>query len=47
MTADLVLLGADPQVDIENLWQLEGVMANGRWFSREALLSALRDIVAR
>ena len=47
MAADLVLLGANPLDDIENLWQLDGVMANGRWFSRETLLSMLRKLVAR
>ena len=47
MTADLVLLGANPLDDMDSLWQLEGVMANGRRFSREALLSMLRKVIAR
>ncbi len=46
MAADLVLLGANPLDDIENLWQLDGVMANGRWLARETLLSMLQEIAA-
>ena len=47
MNADLMLLAANPLDDIDNLWLLDGVMAQGRWFSREALLSMLRELVAQ
>ena len=46
MVADLVLLGANPLDDVDNLWKLEGVMANGRWLARESLLSLLQDLAA-
>ena len=46
MAADLVLLGANPLDDIENLWKLEGVMPNGRWLDRETLLSLLKELTA-
>ncbi len=46
MAADLVLLGANPLDDIDNLWKLEGVMANGRWLARESLLLLLKDLAA-
>jgi len=45
MAADLVLLGANPLDDIDNLWQVDGVMANGRWLKRETLLSLLDPTV--
>ena len=44
MQADLVLLGANPLEDVDHLWQLEGVMADGRWLTRERLLSMLREL---
>ena len=44
MAADLVLLRANPLNDIDNLWKLDGVMANGRWLDREALLSMLQEL---
>ena len=46
MAADLVLLGANPLDDIDNLWKLEGVVANGRWLERQALLSLLKELAA-
>lgn len=46
MAADLVLLGADPLIDVDNLWAVEGVMANGRWHTRDDLLSELLSIAA-
>ena len=46
MAADLVLLGANPLDDIDNLWKLDGVMANGRWLEREALHSLLQELAA-
>ena len=42
MAADLVLLGTDPLDDVDNLWAIEGVMANGRWHGRDDLLDDLR-----
>ena len=47
MSADLVLLGANPLDDIDNLWKLDGVMANGRWLERETLLAMLKELAAR
>ncbi len=44
MEADLVLLGANPLEDIGHVWRLEGVMADGRWVTRDALLSMLREL---
>ncbi len=44
MEADLVLLGANPLEDIGHLWRLEGVMADGRWVTRDVLLSTLREL---
>ncbi len=47
MAADLVLLGADPLDDVDNLWAVDGVMANGRWHSRDDLLDELLVIAAK
>ena len=46
MAADLVLLGANPLDDIDHLWQLDGVMTDGRWLQRETLLSMLQELAA-
>ena len=46
MQADLVLLGANPLEDVGHLWQLDGVMADGRWLTRDTLLSMLRELAA-
>ena len=35
--ADLVLLDADPLADIANTTMIRAVMANGRYFDRDAL----------
>jgi len=45
MTADLVLLGANPLDDLNHLWRVEGVMADGRWATRGDLLTQLKTIV--
>ena len=42
-SADLVLLDADPLVDIRNTTRIAGVMAQGRWFDRSALDNLLRE----
>jgi imidazolonepropionase-like amidohydrolase len=42
--ADLLLLEADPLVDIRNTTKIHGVMAQGRWFDRTALDNLLRQI---
>ena len=39
--ADLVLLDADPTVDLENLTRRVGVMVRGRWLSAEELAAGL------
>jgi hypothetical protein len=43
--ADLVLVGADPLVDIRNMKKIEGVMVDGVWLDR-AELKRLRDDLA-
>jgi len=45
MLADLVLLDADPLVDIANTRTIRAVMANGRLFTREALDDLLETAV--
>jgi imidazolonepropionase-like amidohydrolase len=42
--ADLVLLRANPLLDIANVAQIEGVMVRGRWLSRADLDEGLRKI---
>lgn len=45
--ADLVLLNANPLVDIGNVSKIEGVMVRGRWLDREALDAGLAKIEAK
>lgn len=48
--ADLVLLDANPLVDIRNTQKIRGVMAAGRWFDRPALdasLARIKDLASR
>ena len=45
--ADLVLLDADPLANITNTRQINAVIANGRYFSREQLQKMLADVEAR
>jgi len=42
--ADLVLLSANPLVDIHNVRQIDGVFVNGRYFDRAALDGLLHDV---
>jgi hypothetical protein len=42
--ADLVLLGADPLVDIKNTQKINAVIANGRTFDRESLDKLLKQV---
>jgi parallel beta-helix repeat protein len=42
--ADLVLLDANPLEDIRNTQRISGVVANGRYFDREALDRLLADV---
>lgn len=42
--ADLVMLDANPLVDIHNTQRIAGVMANGLWLNRSALDRLLREI---
>lgn len=44
--ADLLLLNADPLVDIRNTRQLAGVMVQGRWLPQETLIDLLRQAAA-
>ena len=44
--ADLVLLDADPLVDIRNTRRIAGVMVNGRWLARRTLDRMLGEVVA-
>ncbi len=39
--ADLVLLNADPLVDVDNFFRQEGVMLHGHWFSEDELQKKL------
>jgi len=43
--ADLVLLNANPLVDVDNIFRREGVMLHGRWFSEDDLQRNLRKAV--
>jgi len=42
--ADLVLLRADPLVDIQNTQKISAVIANGRTFDRESLDNLLKQV---
>ncbi|HSF83079.1 MAG TPA: amidohydrolase family protein [Anaerolineales bacterium] len=44
--ADMVLLNANPLDNISNTRDIEGVMARGRWLSRETLQGMLDDLAA-
>lgn len=44
--ADLVLLTADPMKSVDNLAQIAGVMARGKWYSRRTIDDRLRKIDA-
>jgi imidazolonepropionase-like amidohydrolase len=45
--ADLVLLDADPLLNIRNLSRRSGVMVRGRWFAAAELEQGLEDIARR
>lgn len=45
--ADLLLLNGNPLDDITNVDKIEGVMVNGRWFSRKDLDARLAEIAAK
>ncbi len=45
--ADLVLLRGNPLVDLDHLWNQEGVMVRGRWISREEIDGRLARIAER
>jgi len=45
--ADLVLLDADPTIDLDNLTRRAGVMVRGRWLSAEVLTAGLERIRAK
>jgi hypothetical protein len=45
--ADLLLLDGDPLADIANLQRIAGVMARGRWVSRDQIQARLAEIAAR
>jgi adenine deaminase len=45
--ADLVLLDADPLVDITNTTTIRAVVANGRYFDRTALDQLLTEVQAK
>jgi imidazolonepropionase-like amidohydrolase len=44
--ADLVLLSADPLLDIHNTSKIEGVFANGQYLSKAALAQLMRGVAA-
>lgn len=41
--ADLLLLAADPLIEIDNLLRRVGVMADGQWYAQSHLLSLIRN----
>ena len=43
--ADLILLNANPLVDVRNAAEQAGVMLRGRWLSRETIDARLAEIV--
>jgi len=45
--ADLLLLSADPRLDAKNLFKQTGVIAAGRWYSRETIDKNLAAIANR
>jgi imidazolonepropionase-like amidohydrolase len=45
--ADLLLLDADPLVDVAALQRIAGVMVRGRWLPREQIQAGLEAIAAR
>ncbi len=44
MEADLVLLDANPLIDIANTRRIAGVMLRGQWLSRKDIAAMLRDL---
>lgn len=46
-SADLILLGANPLVDVQNMRQPFGVMVRGRWFESHELVALEREPVPR
>jgi cytosine/adenosine deaminase-related metal-dependent hydrolase len=45
--ADLVLLDANPLVDVKNTRKIAGVFINGRWLDRPTLRAMLADLSKR
>lgn len=45
LRADLLLLGADPLLDVDNARAIEGVMVRGRWLDRAALDASLAALL--
>lgn len=43
--ADLLLLGADPLLDVDNAREIQGVMARGRWLERAELERSLEALL--
>lgn len=44
--ANLILLGASPLEDLENLWALEGTMISGEWQSMDEMMNAMENKAA-
>ncbi len=42
---DLILLEANPLEDVNNLWNLAGVMIHGQWQTRDALLAQIESLL--
>ena len=42
--ADLVLLGGNPLVNINETQKIEGVMLNGKWLSKEYIDAELKKL---
>ena len=45
--ADLILLGANPLEDIDNMRKIHGVMARGHWIAKDEIDARLASIAAR
>jgi imidazolonepropionase-like amidohydrolase len=44
--ADLLLINANPLVDVDNIFRQEGVMLHGRWFAEDELQTRLMEAVS-
>ena len=45
--ADMILLGANPLENVQNLWNRRGVMVSGKWMAEKALTRRLLEMTKR